>query len=98
MLLRLSLLTGTLIGSLLLLLMLCLGSQNLEQREELRIRVWLRADLAHAVDPRLHRVEVAAEARPVARLRGIGRAPHYAIRPRIHTHRQPRPGVRLEQE
>ena len=37
MLLRLRLLTGTVVGSLLLLVMLCLGSQNLNQREELQL-------------------------------------------------------------
>ncbi|RCL52030.1 MAG: hypothetical protein DBW85_07600 [Synechococcus sp. MED-G71] len=45
MLLRLRLLTGTVIGSLLLLLMLCLGSQNLEQREELNLGVGRSAPL-----------------------------------------------------
>ena len=36
MLLRLRLLTGTVVSSLLLLVMLCLGSQNLNQREQLQ--------------------------------------------------------------
>ena len=45
MLLRLRLLTGTVIGSLLLLVMLCLGSQNLEQREELNLGVGRSAPL-----------------------------------------------------
>ena len=37
MLLRLRLLTGTMVSSLLLLVMLCLGSQNLNQREPLQL-------------------------------------------------------------
>ena len=37
MLLRLRLLTGTVVSSLLLLVMLCLGSQNLNQREQLQL-------------------------------------------------------------
>ena len=37
MLLRLRLLTGTMVSSLLLLVMLCLGSQNLNQRETLQL-------------------------------------------------------------
>ena len=45
MLLRLRLLTGTVIGSVLLLVMLCLGSQNLEQREELNLGVGRSAPL-----------------------------------------------------
>ena len=45
MLLRLRLLTGTLIGSVLLLVMLCLGSQNLEQREELNLGIGHSAPL-----------------------------------------------------
>ena len=45
MLLRLRLLTGTLVGSLLLLLMLCLGSQNLNQRQELNLGVGTSAEL-----------------------------------------------------
>ena len=45
MLLRLRLLTGTVVGSLLLLLMLCLGSQNLNQRQELNLGVGTSAEL-----------------------------------------------------
>ena len=45
MLLRLRLLTGTMVGSLLLLLMLCLGSQNLNQRQELNLGVGTSAEL-----------------------------------------------------
>ena len=45
MLLRLRLLTGTVVGSLLLLLMLCLGSQNLNQRQELNLGVGTSAKL-----------------------------------------------------
>ncbi|MEB3177226.1 MAG: hypothetical protein VKJ87_06485 [Synechococcus sp.] len=45
MLLRLRLLTGTVVGSLLLLLMLCLGSQNLNQREALNLVVGKSAEL-----------------------------------------------------
>ena len=45
MLLRLRLLTGTVVGSLLLLLMLCLGSQNLNERQELNLGVGTSAEL-----------------------------------------------------
>ena len=45
MLLRLRLLIGTVVGSLLLLLMLCLGSQNLNQRQELNLGVGTSAEL-----------------------------------------------------
>ena len=45
MLLRLRLLTGTAVGSLLLLLMLCLGSQNLNQRQALNLGVGTSAEL-----------------------------------------------------
>ena len=45
MLLRLRLLTGTVVGSLLLLLMLCLGSQNLNERQELNLGVGTTAEL-----------------------------------------------------
>lgn len=45
MLLRLRFLTGTVVGSLLLLLMLCLGSQNLNQREALNLVVGKSAEL-----------------------------------------------------
>ena len=45
MLLRLRLLTGTVVGSLLLLLMLCLGSQNLNQRQALNLGVGTSAEL-----------------------------------------------------
>ena len=45
MLLRLRLLTGTVVGSLLLLLMLCLGSQNLNQRQVLNLGVGTSAEL-----------------------------------------------------
>ena len=45
MLLRLRLLTGTVVGSLLLLLMLCLGSQNLNQRQERNLGVGTSAEL-----------------------------------------------------
>ena len=45
MLLRLRLLTGTAVGSLLLLLMLCLGSQNLNERQELNLGVGTSAEL-----------------------------------------------------
>ena len=45
MLLRLRLLTGTVVGSLLLLLMLCLGSQNLNERQALNLGVGTSAEL-----------------------------------------------------
>ena len=45
MLLRLRLLTGTVVGSLLLLLMLCLGSQNLNERQKLNLGVGTSAEL-----------------------------------------------------
>ncbi|MEB3172363.1 MAG: hypothetical protein VKL97_00705 [Cyanobacteriota bacterium] len=45
MLLRLRLISGSLVGGLLLLLLLCLGAQNLEQRTQLNLLVGRSAPL-----------------------------------------------------